>query len=424
MTDRLSLPSSHPRVRRLAAAWAQLCLLLLPLLSGCAKPTLPPGTTQITFAFLDRDVRYYEALAAQFSASHPTIAIDLLPMAVDKLLYSRRAGESDVIATTETAARALWQRGGIVSLNRWLERDSSVSPSDFYPDTVGALTSAGETWAVPIGMDVFMMYYNQDLFDEQELAYPEIGWTWDDFVSRALVLRDPESFTFGYAFRGSGSVGPVAVIYQHGGQILDDWNSPSRATFDDPLTIEALDWWASLIHEHDVAPTPKQARDDFGRRYSIHTGIQAGMIAMWGGWFSERGGTGWYQEWPFQWGMVTLPQDAQCATVVDVWGYAISSQAEQPDVCWEWIAFLSNQAPPRVAPARRSMVESEPFAKEVGVDAVAALQASMVGTLLVWHAYDEPEDTWELFSRAIDRIHSGKSTPQEAMTDAQQEAEK
>ena len=423
MTDTLFLSGSYPRVRRLGAVLALIFLLLLPLLTSCAEPSPPPGTTQISFAFLDRDLRYYEALAAQFSESHPTVTIDLQPMAVDKLIYGSNIGELDVIATTEAAARTLWQQGDLVSVNQWIERDDTVPLSDFSPDTVDALTSAGETWAVPLGMDVFVMYFNQDLFDKQSTPYPENGWTWNDFENKALLLRDPESGVFGYTFRGSGSVGPVAVIYQHGGEILEDWNSPSRPTFDHPLTIEALDWWASLIHEHDVAPTPKQATEDFGGRYSIHAGISAGAVAMWGGWFSEQGGMGWGQDWPFQWGMVTLPQDTQAATVVDVWGYAISSQAEQPDACWEWIAFLSNQAPPRMAPARRSMVASDSFAQAVGDSVVETLRASPQSRLLVWHAYDEPTDTWKIFSEAIDRIHSGKSTVEEAMTRAQQEAE-
>ena len=39
-------------------------------------------------------------------------------------------------------------------------------------------------------------------------------------------------------------------------------------------------------------------------------------------------------------------------------GYAISSQTEHHDACWEWIAWLSEQVPYRQMPARRSLAAS------------------------------------------------------------------
>ena len=57
----------------------------------------------------------------------------------------------------------------------------------------------GKTWAIPSGMNPLVVYYNQDLFDQYGVPYPENGWTWDDFLSVALAIRDPEAGVFGYA---------------------------------------------------------------------------------------------------------------------------------------------------------------------------------------------------------------------------------
>jgi hypothetical protein len=47
------------------------------------------------------------------------------------------------------------------------------------------------------------------------------------------------------------------------GGVFDDWSNPTRTTCDDPRTIEAVEWYAKLFHEHRVAPTRTQARKMF-----------------------------------------------------------------------------------------------------------------------------------------------------------------
>jgi len=42
-------------------------------------------------------------------------------------------------------------------------------------------------WAIPAGVDMLVMFYNQDLFDQYDVPYPEVGWTWGDFLDTALL---------------------------------------------------------------------------------------------------------------------------------------------------------------------------------------------------------------------------------------------
>jgi ABC-type glycerol-3-phosphate transport system substrate-binding protein len=69
-------------------------------------------------------------------------------------------------------------------------------------------------------------------------------------------------------------------IYQHGGRVLDDWGDPTRTTFDDPLTIEALEWYDNLVHVHKMMPTPDQVYlAPF--EGSMEGGVYRGKVAMW-----------------------------------------------------------------------------------------------------------------------------------------------
>lgn len=126
--------------------------------------------------------------------------------------------------------------------------------SDFYPGTVGFFTSSDKMWAIPTGADVGAMSYDQDLFDQYGVSYPEIGWTRDDFLDKALALRDPEAGVFGYGMNRPSLDDALWLVYLHGGQIVDDLQNPTRTTFDDPLNVEALEWYADLLYQSGFVP--------------------------------------------------------------------------------------------------------------------------------------------------------------------------
>jgi multiple sugar transport system substrate-binding protein len=416
----------HAGVGRSGLIYAVICLLVV-LLSSCsgeAAPTSEPVT--IVFAHPGLDAEYYETLVQEFSKSYPYITVELV---------SSATGDADVFVDSQFALSELREQDNVLSLDPFIEQDASFDLSDFYPGTVRLFTSGGETWAIPAGVDVLVMFYNQDLFDQYGVPYPEVGWTWDDFLNSALALRDPDANVFGYA-PIDRIVDSLSFIYQHGGRIIDDLQNPTRTTFDDPLTVEALEWYASLIHEHNVAPTQKQLyAEDLGGAGSVVVSVYLNKVGMWTGGLSERGGgrqvsETWPGEWKMRWGMVPLPRDARSATLTFVEGYSISSQAQYPDGCWKWISFLSEQMtsdaqyPRRLMPARKSFAESAAYEQQVGSNVAAVARTSMESAVLLSPRLVEFGGVWGIFWRALDAIISGRSTPEEAMISAQQEAER
>jgi len=392
-------------------------------------PTPEPVT--IVFAHSGSDAEYYEALVQEFNERYPHITVEIRP----RRSFQQTNPDADVFVSSSFTLSELREEGDVLSLDPFIEQDASFDLSDFYPGTVEAFTSEGETWAIPAGTDMLVMFYNQDLFDQYSVSYPEAGWTWDDFLDRALALRDPETSVFGYA-PTDRLFDAVSFIYQHGGRMFDDLQSPTRTTFDDPLTIEALEWYASLIHVHNVAPTQKQLYDeDLGGAGSAVIGVYLNKVGMWIGWLSERGGgrrasDTWPGEWKMRWGMVPLPHDAQSATLTSIEGYFVSSQARHLNACWQWISFLSEQMPSdaqyprRLMPARKSLAESAAYEQQVGSDVAAVAQASVESAMVPSPRLVEFGGVWEIFWRALDEIVNGRSTPEEAMTRAQQEAER
>jgi ABC-type glycerol-3-phosphate transport system substrate-binding protein len=386
-------------------------------------PTPEPVT--ILFAHSGSDAEY-EALVQGFHERHPHITVELRTRR--SFPFQQGNPDADVFVSSSFALSELRERGDVLSLDPFIEQDASFDLSDFYPGTVEAFTSEGRVWAIPAGVDMLVMFYNQDLFDQYDVPYPEVGWTWVDFLDKALALRDPEASVFGYA-PTDRIYDAVSFIYQHGGRLFDDLQNPTRPTFDDPLTIEALEWYAKLIREYNVAPTQQQLYDeDLGGAGSAVVGVYLNKVGLWTGWLSERGGgkgsETWPGEWKMRWGMAPLPRDAQSATLMSVEGYFVSSQAQHPDACWRWISFLSEQTSHRLTPVRKSLAESAAYEQQVGSDVAAVARASMESAMLPSPRLVEFGGVWGIFWRALDEIIGGRSTPEEAMISAQQEAER
>ena len=404
--------------RRLCAA---LCLLVATLVA-CTGPAPTADLATITFAFPEVDEAYYEPLAHEFGVSHPDITLELMPLDWD--LLDELGTESDVILASTFLLSELAEQDVLLSLDALMEPDLAFDVTDYYPGTLAMLSQDGETWAIPAGMDLLVMYYSQDLLGQSGVSHPAPGWTWDDFLASTLAVNDPPGGVYGYITTPE-HFDAVLFIYQHGGRVVDDPLSPTRTTFDDPLTIEALEWYARLFGEYDVAPTRTEALMAFGGgRYAVYRGLSNGKVGLWVGDFSDRGGLNWSVEWYVNWGMGVLPADVQPATSAWVEAYAIFAETRYPDACWQWVRFLSDRATFRLMPPRRSLVASKEYELLVGKEVAAVVRASADQALFfsprVWLHMGEAMD---LFEEAVDQIIEGEATPDEAMAWAQREAE-
>jgi multiple sugar transport system substrate-binding protein len=69
------------------------------------------------------------------------------------------------------------------------------------------------------------------------VAYPEAGWTWDDFLNTALAVTDPAAGVYGYwplcydqdRNDYERAVDALILVNQRGGKVVDDWQNPSES---------------------------------------------------------------------------------------------------------------------------------------------------------------------------------------------------
>ena len=413
-------------LRWMGRAGSGICVLLVSV-TGCGPTVTPePDPMTISFAYSSGDREYYEKQIRAFHEQASHITVELRSGGGGRFGWSRPEG-ADVFVSSQFALDTLREEDGILSITPFVETDESFDLSDYYPSIVEIYTTGGELWAVPSGADPLVMYYNRDIFDEHGIPYPDIGWTWDDFLAVGSTLTHVEMNVFGYAPHYELGIqfvlDPLAIIYQHGGRVFDDVAGSTRLVFDDPLTIEALKWYTGLWNEHGIAPSPEDVRESADVYINVWTGIVDGRFGMWTGLLSERGETTWPSDLRSRSGVVTLPRDQLSASVVLVDAYFISSDTPHPEECWNWLVFLSRQMPPTGVPTRRSLAESEAYDQQAGESIAAAARSSVESAMpfssrLVWR--------WRRISPFVGAIRSivgGHSTPEEAMAQAREQAE-
>jgi multiple sugar transport system substrate-binding protein len=369
---------------------------------------------------------YYDELITQFNEQSPHITVVRKTAGSDetwRYLFREKQVDTFVFSSDEELYRELLQDDKVLNLGPFIQEDDTFDLEDFYPSLLEPNRIEGKVWALPAGVNLGVVYYNKDLLDQYNVAYPEADWTWDDLLMTALSVRDESEEIYGLA---SLPVFAIPFVYQHGGRIVDDWRTPTQLTLDDPLTVEAIEWYAGLIHDYDVMPSPQEATRRFGSDGSpgyVFWRCNAGLYL---GFFSDRGGETWgpQAKWQMNWGIAPLPRDERASTLGLVLAYAASSDTRHPEACWEWLTYLSEQIPPYVMPARRSLAESDDYSRQVGEEAAAVARAAIQDALIVSNVQIAGlgEDT-EDFGEALTEIMNGSVPALEALTDLQRQVD-
>jgi multiple sugar transport system substrate-binding protein len=400
-----------------------LVCLTAGLLFACSDLEPASETTTISFVHDSDDTEYYQPLVEQFHIDHPSIVVELIPSGRNEL---ETHTDADTFALDLFTYAVLNGQDALLDLTPLVDVDPSFERNDFYPNALEAFNDQGRQLALPAGIDVMVLFYNQAIFDTLGLAYPDNEWNWNNLQETALEIRDEDTQLYGFAVPEFYlDLVSMMLIYQRGGKIYNNFYEPTRVTFNDPLNIEALEWFASLYHKLDVAPTPEQARIDFGvsGQNAVTSGIFDGKVGLWPGWFSNLWGWTQRSELEIPLGVVPFPYYAQTATGTRAFGYGISTQTESPGAAWEWISFLGEQIPPTMIPARISVAKSDAYQQIMGQDLVDIATQALESSVMIPFERIGFEAEFELFSQAVEDIVAGTADVVEVLDSIQTEIE-
>ncbi|MBF9018642.1 MULTISPECIES: sugar ABC transporter substrate-binding protein [unclassified Oceanispirochaeta] len=212
----------------------------------------------------------------------------------------------------------------------------NVDFNDYKDEILGLYAYKNGYYAVPKDFDVVGLFYNKDLFDNAGLTYPNESWTWDNLVSSAKILNNPEDGVFGFAAPDTNHQGYFSVIYQNEGSVLNREAGVSH--MGDKATIEAVQFWRDFIEKHEVSPTQEQLADTDAQ--TLFTSGKVAMLFL-GSW--KLGGLSANEQIKDKFDVAVLPKGKTEATIMNGLGYSGSAATEHPEAVKAFISFLGSE---------------------------------------------------------------------------------
>ncbi len=319
---------------------------------------------------------YWQAVIDAYEAQNPNVTVELLDVSSaeyqDKVNIMLSGGdETDIITVKDIPGySAMLTRGQIIPLEGYIEADGL--DLSVYSGAAEELTFEGSIYALPFRSDIWILYYNKDIFDAAGIDYPkDITWAEYDALARELTSGDGAEKVYG----GHHHV----------------WRSTVQlaTTQDGKNTVIATDYtFMKPIYDMIVAMQDDGIIMDYGslRASGTHySGVfwneQIAMLPM-GSWFigsmiaAENDGNA-----DFNWGVAKFPVPEGVdpgTTAGTLTSLAINANSANKDAAWDFIKFYSGSEGAKVLaetgnlPALRTDEVLEVFGSLDGVPAEAA----------------------------------------------------
>ncbi len=344
-----------PPLRRPAAAPPPLVgvLLLALLLSGLgggaqqtiARQAEPTGTVSFAFWGDPAELRAYEGVVAAYEATQPGVDVQInhVPSADDfyaRLATTFAAGDPPDVFLINYRRYGQWAtRGALEPLGPRLAASPILDEADYYPQPLDAFRLDGELVCVPQNISSLVVYYNRSLFDAAGVPYPTAGWTWDQFLAAAKALTkdvDGDGITDQHGLGVENSlIRFTPFIWQAGGELVDDYDRPTRLTIDTPEARAGIQFFLDLNLVHQVVPTEAEvlAVNDEDR---FANGTTAMLLQ------SRRAVPSLREIQGFTWDVAPLPVGpAGPAGILHSDAYCLSAASENKDAAWSFIEFAN-----------------------------------------------------------------------------------
>ena len=343
-----------------------------------APQTAPAGATTIVFDATGFQASIFRRLARTFQEQHPEyfVQIKATQEMTSPVTLVDQAGRSDCFTWWGTPQSAQ-DFSALLDLRPFFDGDASFKREDIPAAVRGQFEQSGGIYGLPYSFNLRTLSYNKTLFDSTSTKAPIGSWKPDDFLAAAKTLTSGSGATkvYGYIPLG-GAIGDMTFfVNQFGGTLATGSGKDARPSFDDPVAVKAIQWYIDLAKVHQVTPafklpySPTDQGED--KSYELVQNGRAGMWFDYGTGFepgiAQDGPQGAQAPEPPKWekGYAPLPVGAKGLQSGDLYarGFYISAKSAQPQGCWEWMKFLSNDTSNLNGdyPARTSVAQSAAY---------------------------------------------------------------
>lgn len=330
--------------------------------AGAAQGGCSGDEVELSYAFWNAEQQpAIEQQIEAFREQFPNISVtpQVVPFAdyFTKLQTGIAGGETyDVFWMNGPNLRSYASQGALADLQGLV--GNGFDPAAFPQQLVDLYTHEGKLYGVSRDLDTIGLYYNKELFDAAEIAYPTPEWTWQDLRTAAEGLT--KDGVWGFCATLSDQQTLFNFIYQNGGEILSA--DQTRAMVGEPAACEAITFLGGMVRD---GLSPSVADQQANNPYQ--TLFPAGRVAMipGGSWHAAR-----LSQANPNIAVAPLPRNKRQATVIHGLGNAV--WAKSPRLCeaTEFVKFLGSQ------PAQQILAESGQV-----IPAMNGLQEAWKGTI-------------------------------------------
>ena len=290
---------------------------------------------------------YWEALEKAYEEKNPNVDIVLTDLGSTDymtVLATELSGDGtdfDVVTIKDVPGYAtLVQKNAIVSLDDYISADG-VDLS-LYNGATDQVTVDGSLYELPFRNDIWVLFYNKDLFDAAGVDYPTNDMTWDEYDKLAREVTDT---TFGEQVYGAHYHTWRSTIGLMG--CLDGEHSILDGEYDFMKPYYEM----VLAEEKDGVCRTYSDLTTEGLHYSA--AFSSGDTAMlnMGSWFistmiSNLQSGEYDSSLCGNWGIVKYPhaEGVEAGSTLGTFtGIAITSATDKKDAAWDFVKFVSGE---------------------------------------------------------------------------------
>jgi len=377
-----------------------------------------------------------DGYAADFEKENPGIKVKPIYSgsyqdSITKALTAVKSGEPPVTSVLlSTDMYTLIDEDAIVPFDEFIKTDDDRAwLKSFFPAFMQNSQTGGKTWGIPFQRSTIVLYWNKEMFKEAGLDPNKAPATWKEMLEYAqkLTKRDasgkvtqwgvqiPSSGFPYWLFQGLTTENDVLLMNAAGNETY----------YDKPAVIEALQYWVDLAKKHKVHPegivewgtTPK---DFFEKK----------MAMMW----TTTGNlTNVKTNAKFDFGVAMLPAQKRRGSPTGGGNFYLFKKTTpaQQQAAFKFIKWITS--PQRAAQwgidtgyvAVRADAWETPVMKKYVADfpAAAVARDQLQYSVAELSTHDNQRVTKAL-NDGLQAALTGTKTPEQAMKDAQREAER
>ena len=362
---------------------------------------------------------YLIAQKEAFEASHPGVTIQYIDVASQD--YPVKCGTMlnsteiyDIYMIKEVPDLINWVAQGFAApLNDYVAK-SNYDLSGFV-GTEQNYAVDGELYGIPFRSDFWVLFYNKDLFDAANVAYPTNDITWDEYAEMAKKLT---------------SDGVYGTYYHTWLSAVANWTvADGKNTLADGEYSDLLYFYKLYQDLEDAGACPSFAEQ---KAANLHykSSFYKGNIAMlpMGYWFvsSLINDMASGECAKFNWGIVSVPHlegVAAGSSFGNLTGAMINAKSENKDLAWEYISWLGGEdgSAATASTGTRPALVSENVAAALAAvpgfpedeNSKAALIPAYVG--MEWPVVDKVNDIKTIINEVHTQIMTRELTAEEGI---------